>query len=339
MQDTLRCDFCFHKCLLHEQESGPCGVRKNIGGKISTLGYGQIVASGIDPIEKKPMYHFFPGSRTFSFALFGCNYTCGFCQNNRISQTDSPYWPASPGYRTLPVATPQQMFAMMEHSGTSIMSYTYSEPIVWQDYMFETAQLVHEAGKFNCMVTNGSFSPVSLERALNHIDAFNIDVKGDDQFYRHHCAGALGPVLDAVEAIASEQAKVLEVTTLLIEGIHTRHQVVELAAQLHRRGVQVWHLSRFFPQYHMADRPATSERFLAEMLQAAQDSGIPHVYSGNSGLLSYSQTTCPSCHRILIKAHSYAGEAREDVRKLIKDGHCSYCGTTVYGRFDQRPTG
>lgn len=308
-------------------------MRTHVDGAIRTAGYGQIVASGIDPIEKKPMYHFIPGARTFSFALFGCNLTCSFCQNHRISQTDSPYWPNSVSFRALPVTSPQEIVAMMERSGTTIMSYTYSEPIVWQDFLCETARLVHEKGKLNCMVTNGTFSPSSLECILPLVDAFNIDVKGNEEFYRKHCGGSLEPVLDGIEEIASREDRVLEVTTLLIEGLHTTEEIKMLAGELAARGVKVWHLSRFFPQYRMSDRPATSERFLARMLEIASDSGIPHVYSGNSALLSYGSTSCPACHRILIESHSYAGEAHQAARKHIVGGQCSYCGERIYGRF------
>ena len=330
---AVRCDFCWHRCLLAEGKTGPCGVRRNSAGRMTTLGYAQMVASAIDPIEKKPMYHLLPGSRTFSFALFGCNFTCGFCQNHRISQLDSPCWPGAKGYRALPETSAESVFRMMELADVPIMSYTYSEPIVWQDFMFETAHLVHERGKLNCMVTNGSFSEESLGRALELIDAFNIDVKGMHRFYRDYCGGSLQPVLDAIEAIAVRKEKVLEVTTLVIEGIHTSDEIASLARQLADRGVQVWHLSRFLPQYRMSDRASTSELFLSEMLAIAQESGIPHIYAGNSARGDHEKTICPTCKRVLIRSHSYAGEARTDVQRNLKEGTCLSCGTRIYGCF------
>lgn len=333
MNAHARCDFCWRECVLEEGQQGPCGIRKNSDGKVVTLGYGQVVASGVDPVEKKPMYHLLPGSKTFSFALFGCNYTCSFCQNHLISQADSPYWPGSSGYRPRNEMSVEHLVKMLERSGAPIMSFTYSEPIVWQDFMLETAQQVHALGKLNCMVTNGSFSDRSLERVLQHIDAFNIDVKGGSQFYRTYCGGVVEPVLDALSVIASAGNKVLEVTTLVIEGVHTPDEIALLARQLSDRGVQVWHLSRFFPQYRMNDHPPTSERFLAEMLSIASESDIPHIYAGNSNLGSHQSTRCPSCSATLIKSHGYGGEARSDAEKHIIDGRCANCGATIHGRF------
>ena len=331
---SLQCDFCWHQCVLSEGKTGICGIRKHTGNSLVTLGFGEVVASGVDPIEKKPMYHFLPGRKTFSFALFGCNYTCRFCQNHRISQTDSPSWPGRTGHSTPNPTTPRKLVDMMERSGCQIMSYTYSEPLVWQDYMLEVATLVRDKGKLNCMVTNGSFSPRALQRILGVIDAFNIDVKGDDRFYREYCGGALQPVLDAVETIAARRDTVLEVTTLLIEGIHTERMVKTLARQLADRGVQVWHLSRFFPHYRMTALPQTSEGFLEEMLLIAEAVGIPHVYAGNSALYAWEKTVCPACHKTLIHSHSYAGEAFNEIQQNIPGGVCASCGQRIYGRFD-----
>lgn len=309
-------------------------MRKHTGNSLVTLGFGQIVASGVDPIEKKPMYHFLPGRKTFSFALFGCNYTCQFCQNHRISQTDSPFWPGRSNHAgPIPMA-PQELVGLMEQSGCPIMSYTYSEPLVWQDYMLQTATMVRDMGKLNCMVTNGSFSPRALQRILGLIDAFNIDVKGDDHFYRKFCGGTLQPVLDAVETIAAKRDTVLEVTSLLIEGIHTEKMVKTMARQLADRGVQVWHLSRFFPQYNMTALPPTSEKFLEEMLLVAEAVGIPYVYAGNSELYAWEKTLCPACHKTLIHSHSYAGEAFNETQQNLPGGVCASCGQHIYGRFD-----
>jgi len=334
MSQKLRCDFCYRECMIPEGEFGRCGVRENRDGHIQTLGYGEIVATGMDPIEKKPFYHVHPGKRTLSVALFGCNFTCSFCQNHRISQTDSVMYARHDGRSRFPLQTsPQELANSLVLSRATIMSYTYSEPIVWQDYLLETAKLVHQAGLINCMVTNGSFSPTSLERVLPFIDAFNIDVKGDDHFYREYCGGRLEPVLQAIQTICATSHKILEVTTLVIESIHTPEILFQLGKELKEAGVQVWHLSRFFPHYHMESMPATSEQFLLEALLIAKDSGIPFIYAGNSGLSDWDKTICPSCGKTLIGSHSYSGEAAWESANSIQHGACVFCDYKIYGMF------
>jgi len=334
MAPAALCDFCYHQCMIPQGGHGICGVREYRDGNICTLGYAEIVASGVDPVEKKPFYHVLPGSSTLSVALFGCNLTCRFCQNHRISQMDSPLYPSRAAKRHWPtLLSPEELVETLVSSGVPLMSYTYSEPIVWQDYMLATAKLVHQKGLLNCMVTNGSFSPASLERILPWIDAFNIDVKGDDAFYRHYCGGRLAPVLDAIGTIAATPGKVLEVTTLVIEDVHTAEMLKLIGKDLAQLGVKVWHLSRFFPHYRMADQPPSSELFLLGMLEVARGSGIPYIYAGNSSLSEWEQTCCPSCGTLLMASHSYAGEAGLDCAESVVDGKCQACGEPVYGLF------
>jgi len=332
----ISCDYCYRLCTIPEGERGFCGVRENQDGKLVTLGYGNVLSAVVDPIEKKPLYHFYPGQKTLSVALFGCNLRCDFCQNNELSQPDSMYAPgqkSASGLVTGPVTEPSALVDLMIQKGLNIMTYTYSDPIVWQDYMMDTVRLVKEVGGLNCMITNGSFSDTSLEQVLPMIDAFNIDVKGDDDFYRTYCSGALRPVMRSVERIAGDRDTVLEVTTMIIEGIHTEEHVRYLGKRLYDAGVQVWHLSRFFPYYRMERRSATTESYLQRMLEAASDSNIPYIYAGNSINMKYEATWCPSCGTRLIGSHSYRGEAGLDVSRNIKDGVCGSCGQAVYGLF------
>ncbi|MDY0288534.1 MAG: AmmeMemoRadiSam system radical SAM enzyme [Sphaerochaeta sp.] len=315
---TLTCDFCWHHCKLSEGQSGVCRVRKHVKGKLVTTTYGQIEAVGVDPIEKKPLYHYYPGSRTFSFALFGCNLACQFCQNHTLSQ----------GEPTLSLAServePTKIVSMARERGCHSISYTYSEPLVWQDYMLDVATLAKRAGMQNIMVTNGSFSKEALGRLLPVIDAFNLDIKGDETFYKEVCKGRQKPVLDAIAAIAGTKAH-LEVTTMLIESMHSRADVAALGRALHERGVQVWHLSRFFPQYKMAHHKPTSEAYLSEMVKLAQQSGIPYIYSGNSH--AQRSTFCPTCHAQLIDEHNR-------IDPLLEHGRCAHCATAIYGVFE-----
>lgn len=314
---SLVCDFCWRHCSLTEDKSGVCKVRRNVKGKLVTTTYGHIEAMAVDPIEKKPLYHYYPGSQTFSFALFGCNLACQFCQNYTLSQEESGTSLASERVE------PSKIVSLARENGCHSISYTYSEPLVWQDYMLDVAKLAKKAGMQNIMVTNGSFSKGALDRLLPVIDAFNVDIKGDEAFYKEVCKGQQRVVLDAIEAIAKTKAH-LEVTTMLIESMHTKKDVQTLGMLLHARGVQVWHLSRFFPRYKMAYLRPTSEAYLSEMVALAKLSKVPHIYSGNSEVER--TTFCPSCHALLIDEHNRVGSS-------LESGACKRCGTSIYGVF------
>lgn len=327
------CDFCWRLCEIKEGRRGFCGVRENRNGSIRTVTYGKVLAAAADPIEKKPFYHVMPGKKTLSAALFGCNFTCSFCQNHDLSQKDSPLFPAPWKDQGPDDTSPQQLVSKMIECGLSIMSYTYSDPVVWQDYMLHTAELVKQADGINCMVTNGSFSPAASQRIIPVIDAFNIDVKGDEAFYSRWCSGSLKPVMETVEKICSAPGKILEVTTLLIEGIHDIDDVYLLGRQLKDAGVQVWHLSRFFPHYRMEDHGPTSERFLRDALQAAQSCGISYVYAGNSGNQEYAKTRCPSCGNEIIGRRGYYVHVEQELMEHLLLGLCIHCGEKIYGLF------
>ena len=314
---SLVCDFCWRHCTLLEGQSGVCRVRKHVQGKLVTTTYGQVESMAVDPIEKKPLYHYYPGSQTFSFALFGCNLACQFCQNHTLSQGEPRTSLASERVE------PSKIVSLARENGCHSISYTYSEPLVWQDYMLDVATLAKKASRHNIMVTNGSFSREALKRLLPVIDAFNLDLKGDEAFYKEVCKGQQQVVLDAIEAIAKTKAH-LEVTTMLIESMHTKESVQTLGKQLHARGVQVWHLSRFFPRYKMTYLKATSESYLAEMVALAKQSGIPYIYSGNSEVER--TTFCPSCHALLI-------DDRNTTSSVFDHGRCAHCGTPIYGVF------
>ena len=303
------CDFCFRRCCLSEGQKGYCGARENIEGKIVSVNYGQLVSLALDPVEKKPLYHFLPHTKTLSVSESGCNYSCLFCQNWQISQKIVKEEETSPS----------SLAAYCLRYGVPSVSYTYSEPLVWQDYMIRSAEEAKKKGVRNIMVTNGSFSCEALERIVPLIDAFNIDLKGDDEFYETVCKASLQPVLDGIEYIVSH-GRHIEVTTMLIEGMHDEKMVMMLGSLLCERGVSVWHLSRFFPRYRMKDREETSEAFLSSMLTVAKESGIPYIYGGNTMIPALA--VCPHCGRVL----------RDDVSKMLPSV-CPECGETVYGVF------
>lgn len=310
------CDFCYRLCSLSDGQMGVCGVRQNQGGRLVTRSWGSVVALGVDRVEKKPLYHFHPGHHTLSFALFGCNYSCSFCQNYAISQQE--FYSQREGR----ILDPGEIIDMARAHDTPSISFTYSEPLVWQDYMIEVARLAKEAGLKTIMVTNGSFSAQALDRLIPLIDAFNVDLKGDESFYRRVCSASQKPVLDAIEAIVKASGH-LEVTTMVTESDHTPAVMEGLAAHLKERGVAVWHLSRYVPRYRFYDQ-GTSERFLAAAIERAQGGGIAHVYAGNSS--QDTSTYCPRCGCCLISR----GASKQT---HLSGGHCAECGHRLYGHF------
>lgn len=318
-RNAVRCDFCAHECLIAPGGRGVCGVRANVEGKLVTLVYGRVVAEAIDPIEKKPLYHVLPGSRIYSIALAGCNFDCDFCQNFQIADRATAV--RMPGTQL----TPREVADRWKRSGTPAIAFTYGEPTVWQDYLFDCAELVRDAGGLTVMVSNGFYSPAAIERLVDAIDAFNIDLKGDSEFYRRLCAADAPPVIRAIGAIAPRRH--VEVTTMVIQDFHSVTQLVETGRVLRDLGVSVWHLSRFFPARRMADRSPTSEEYLLEAYEAVR-SLVPHVYLGNSRQSHYNRTLCPRCGAVCIERSGFARP-----RVLLHGGACPACGATIVGLF------
>lgn len=233
----MRCDFCFRRCDIKEGKAGFCGQRTASKGHVSSLNENMLCAVSIDPVEKKPLYHFLPNSMTFSVAKTGCSFDCDFCQNWQIARE----WK---GVRQVCVL-PEDAAAQALSAGCPSISFTYTEPLVWQDYMLETAGKAAAAGLRTIMVSNGAFSSCSAQRVIPEIDAFNIDLKGDEYFYRKYCHGEYGPVIDGIREIV-RCGRHLEVTTMVIEDIHTKEMIASLGRVLADAGVRVWHLTRFF---------------------------------------------------------------------------------------------
>ncbi len=302
------CDFCYRKCQISENGYGWCRVRKNEKGRIESEGFGHIPAIASDPVEKKPLYHFLPGTMTLSLGASGCNLSCDFCQN----------WTLSQNHEKGEYIAPEAVVKFAGKNGFPSISFTYSEPLVWQDYMLETAAKAKEMGIRTIMVSNGDASEEAMNRILPLLDAFNIDLKGDEGFYRNICHGELQPVLRTIQRI-TESGKHLEVTTLVIEGIHDEKMIRALGKMLKDSGVSVWHLTRFYPHYKMIDRSPTSELYLAKIIDIAEETNIPYIYPGNSVLKA--ETRCPGCGKTL----------RKHIGETIEDGSCPYCGERIYG--------
>ncbi|MBK5201447.1 MAG: AmmeMemoRadiSam system radical SAM enzyme [Spirochaetaceae bacterium] len=317
------CNFCYRACDIKEGGEGYCHVRKVHDNHLYSSGYGYLDALDIDPVEKKPLYHFLPGTKTLSVVEAGCNYHCDFCQNWQLSQSEKS--------SNSTFVTPEKLVELALQFKVPSISFTYSEPIVWQDYVINTSILAKKEGLKTIMVTNGSFSKESLKVLYPLIDAFNIDLKGDAAYYKRVCNGDIEPVLNGIEYMVEKGCHV-EVTTLLIENIHTETIIKNLGKALKQRGVNVWHLTRFFPSYKMKDRAETSEKFLANMINIASASGIPYIYGGNTS--SVYSTFCSNCKRELILRDRIDYSVRKESLRNLENGYCIYCNNPIYGVFD-----
>lgn len=320
----VQCHLCSHFCVIMAGKRGKCGVRENRDGTLHALTYGKVAALNVDPVEKKPLYHFLPGTRTFSFAAMGCNLSCRFCQNHSLSQ---------PPRQGMDVRgeqyTPEELVQGALRSGSASISYTYSEPTIFFEMMLETARIAHENKLKNIMVSNGFMSPECLDMLGPHIDAINVDLKGfTEQFYKETCGAKLQPVLDNLRHIR-RLGWWLEVTTLLIpEGNDDMKSIEGIAGFIAKElGTETpWHLSRFHPDYRMTDRAPTSVTSLEKAREIGLRHGLKYVYIGNVPGSDFSSTICPGCGRALIERHGFSTG-----RKEIRQGACTHCGAKIAG--------
>ncbi len=307
---------------------GRCSIRRREGDTIRTVNYGEHVSLAVDPIEKKPLYHVLPGAQALSSALYGCNFTCTFCQNCSISQPEL--------YKSLSTRyiSPRELAAELKRGGYPVVAFTYSEPTVWQDYMLDAAAEVKRVDGLSVMVTNGFFTEEALERMVPLIDAFNIDLKGDELFYRKLCGGHMEPVIRNIRRLADggtghSRQPILEVTTMLMEGEHTEEVIVDLGHALDDAGVQVWHLSAFYPAYRMSNRAATTPEFLSGVYERVRaETSIPHIYAFSRRRAQYQQTFCPQCGALCIDRSGFGLTENH-----LVGGRCPQCATTLYGIF------
>jgi len=325
-ENKVRCRLCSHYCQIAPGQRGQCGVRENQEGVLYSLVFGLPVAQHVDPIEKKPLFHFLPGSPSYSIATVGCNMTCRHCQNADISQM--------PGNQKRIVGQevrPRQVVAQAEAQGCTSISYTYTEPTVFGEYVFETAQLAQARGLKNVMVTNGYQSPEAVDKLGPVIDGANVDLKAfSDRFYQDICGARLKPVLKAIMGL-KERGVWLELTTLLIPGLNDSPQeLTELAGWIAANpGPQTpWHISRFHPTYRLTDRPATPASSLTRAFDIGQAAGLSYVYLGNVPGQGGETTFCRRCGTELISRLGFAV-----TRNRLKDGACPQCGTPLDGIF------
>ncbi len=316
------CRLCAHQCRLPEGATGICRVRKNIAGILYSLNSDRVVARHVDPIEKKPLYHFLPGSSTFSIAAMGCNFSCRFCQNHQISMVDQECKISGEAISA------ERLVRHAVQSRAASISYTYTEPTVFFELMLETARLAHRQGLKNVMVTNGYMSGQALSLLGPFLDAANVDLKAfSDNFYKKYCSARLQPVLDTIAAMHARGIWI-EVTTLLIPGLNDdREEIKRLCGFLLGLDVDVpWHVSRFFPQYQLQHIPHTAESAIHEILSLGTAMGLKYLYGGNLMTDSWNDTHCPRCKKTIIKRMGYQTEIL-----ALHSGKCQFCGQEISG--------
>ena len=324
-ENAVKCNICNHFCVIKDGKKGRCRVRENKGGKLLSLVYPKVIAKGVDPIEKKPLFHLKPGSFSYSIATVGCNFKCAFCQNSDIAQMPRDFIGMIQGKEMFP----ESIVTEALKKGCESISYTYTEPTIFFELALETAMLAKKKGLLNVFVTNGYMSTPLLEMVSPFLDAANVDLKAfNDRFYQTYCKARLEPVKENIKQM-KDMGILVEITTLLIPGLNDDENEIcamadYIANDLGRE--TPWHISRFHPSYNMTDRPATSISSLEKAYSAGKAAGLFHVYIGNVPGSSSENTYCSSCNELLVRRYAYQIE-----NYMSEGGKCPKCETITYG--------
>ena len=320
----VRCNLCAHRCVVEDGRSGLCRVRANRDGTLYTLAYGRTVAEQIDPVEKKPLFHFYPGASAYSIATEGCNFRCKWCQNWEISQIPKELSPQQGGK-----ATPGHIVESAGYHHCRMIAYTYTEPTIFYEYAYDTAVLAHSAGLANIFVTNGYMTEQMLQAIRPYLDAANVDLKAfKDETYRRYVGARLQPVLDSLKTIR-RLGIWLEMTTLVIPGINDEQAELREAARFVKNelGAETpWHISRFFPAYKMTDLMPTPVAALRRAREIGLEEGLRYVYQGNISEPGSQDTLCPACGHLLIRRSGFSL-----LENRVEEGHCPDCGAPISG--------
>ncbi len=315
----VQCQLCPHYCKIAPSQRGICGVRENKGGTLYSLNYGEVTSAAMDPIEKKPLYHFYPGSTTLSLGTWGCNLSCSFCQNWRISQ----------GKPTTRSYTPEDIVKLAQDKNSTTITFTYSEPVVWTEFIMDVASIAEKEGLGIILVTNGYISSKPLKKLLPYLSACNIDLKSvTEKFYKQHCGGgAPEPVKNTITSL-NKAGVHLEVTNLLIPGENDNREELEaLCDFLQEVDPEIpLHLSRYFPR-HELQNPKTPKNTMTESFELAQNY-LNYVYLGNIDHPQGRKTCCPECSAELIDRTYFQLENK------LQSGKCPKCGKEIKGRFN-----
>jgi pyruvate formate lyase activating enzyme len=320
----VHCFLCRHHCKINDGKRGLCGVRENKGGTLYTLVYGLPCSYHVDPIEKKPLFHFYPGSKAFSIATAGCNFRCRHCQNHEISQM-----PRDEGRIDGQKMEPSEVVELAAKAGCKSISYTYTEPTVFYEYALDSAKLAKERGIYNNFVTNGYIEEEPLRSIKPFLDAANIDLKGfNKEFYKKVCGAELEGVLDTIKVYKSLGIWI-ELTTLVIPGYNDKEEELKAIAQFIKNDLGVetpWHVSAFYPTYKLIDVPRTPAKTLERAREIGLEAGLRYVYMGNIPGTDGENTYCWSCTKLVISRYGYTISEYN-----IKGGACIFCGAIIDG--------
>ncbi|MBD3363414.1 AmmeMemoRadiSam system radical SAM enzyme [Candidatus Dojkabacteria bacterium] len=341
-EKKIQCLACSHYCKIPTEQTGICGIRENKDGELYLLVYGKAIAANIDPIEKKPLYHFMPGTKIFSIGTIGCNFQCSFCQNWDISQMsrtikrrlkaeskekDFEAQVTKMGY-DLP---PEKIIEYCQKKDIPSIAYTYNEPSIFFEYTFDTAKLAYEKGMKNVYVSNGYASHEAIDKIAPYLDAINVDLKSfSEEFYQKICKASLKPVLDNIEYY-HKKGIWMEITTLLIpEENDSEEEIKQCAEFIASISKSIpWHISRFHPAYKMKDKASTSPKVLNKAYEIGKEAGLKYVYVGNIHDEKHQNTYCPECDELIIKRNwGYS--------KIInmENNQCGECGYKVEGAWN-----
>ena len=327
--DRIECRLCPRCCKLRDGQRGFCFVRQRVGGQLVLTTYGRSSGFCVDPIEKKPLHHFHPGTAVLSFGTAGCNLGCRFCQNWYLSSARQ--------FDTLAdEASPAQIAQTAKDLGLRSVAFTYNDPVVFAEYAIDVAAACRAVGVATVAVTAGYITPEARPEFFAAMDAANVDLKAfSEGFYHRLCFASLAPVLETLRYLKQETQVWFEITTLLIPGENDSNAELHAAAEwiATELGPDVpWHFSAFHPDFKLRRHPPTPPATLARARRIALSKGLRYVYTGNVHDADGGSTWCPNCRSLLIERDWYKlGEYH------LRDGRCAFCGTAVAGRFDNEP--
>lgn len=321
-EQKVQCQLCAHHCVIKNRKRGLCGVRENMEGTLYSLVYGKLISMNVDPIEKKPLFHFYPGSSSLSIATVGCNFKCKHCQNYDISQHPKTHNDIPGEY-----VTPEQVVDAAERSGCKSISYTYTEPTIFFEFSYDCARIAHERGIKNVFVSNGYTSTEATKAIAPYLDGNDIDLKGGDEFYNKICGARLQPVLDTVKLMKDLDVWV-EITTLIIPDYNDSDESLNRIIDfIHSVDHSIpWHVTQFYPTYKLLDEPRTPLKTLRHARDMGLKKGLKYVYEGNVPGEGRENTYCPECGELLIERFGYRIKQNK-----ISDGCCAKCSATIEG--------